>query len=316
MNDVEKLLNTLNNMEPISGKFRSHLSLFLSKQTKENHYTFLKPGQFAKKAWSVISGFIVTFGEYKNGTQTVMDIYGPGSLVTDLLSFIKKEPVTFKYMAIGKVELLALDRVDYFKLSDYPETAKLLQHICFTTLKANQAKLELHLLPQNAMMIRFFKDYNVFGLPDKYCASFLRIPLEKYIELKVLLLKSGEIELSAGNQQYTSHTHNMQTVYEVKSYLVDNYTNADIYNLSEIAALFNTTKKTLTIHFKKILGVTVHQLILKLRMEKAHTLLFINKTPVKEVYKLVGYKDVYHFSKVFKKTYGYSAKELILRPVP
>lgn len=103
----------------------------------------------------------------------------------------------------------------------------------------------------------------------------------------------------------------MQLAYEVKAYLLENYTQPGIDDIIKIAATFNTTKKTLTRHFKNNLGVTVHQLIQKLRLEKAMQLLSIHKLPVKEVCEQVGYIDVYNFSRKFKGHFKRTAKDVL-----
>lgn len=315
MPHVKSLLNKLNSMEPISNEFGDNMRKLVSKQTKNNNYIFLKPGQFASKAWTLLSGFIVSIGQDINGTPVVINIYSKGAIVTDLLSFFKKDPVAYKFVAIGKVEVLELKKEDYFELEQYPETSKLLLFITFLELKMSNAKSELLLLPPKAKMIRFFKDYDVSGLPDKYCASFLRITLEKYIELKIRLVKSHEIKNPPGSAKSDTDSHNRLMVYEVKKYVIENFTRHDMGDIVQIAGLFNTTKKTLTRYFLQVLGITVHDLILKLRMQMALDLLSNHKKPVKEVYSQVGYKDIYHFSKTFKSYFGFSAKEAITRGV-
>lgn len=317
MPHIKILLNNLNSMEPISNQFGDHLGSMLSKHTKNNNYTFLKPGQIAKKVWAVLSGFIVSLGQDINGNETVIDIYSEGAIVTDLLSYFKNEPVKYKFVAIGKVEILELKKEhNYINLQRHPETFKLDNAVTLLALKMKTVKEELSKLPLEAKMIRFFKDYKVSDLPHKYCASFLNITLDEYLELKAELLKSGKIELATASSKTGSRTYYEQKVYEVKLYLLDNYTRPDMCNIVKIASLFNTGKKILTEHFKKVMGITVYQLILKLRMEKALILLSNDKIPVKEVYSMVGYNDVYYFSKMFKNHHGFYAKEAITRSIP
>lgn len=311
MKDIENLLKKLNGMDPISREFRDQISTLLSKHKQQNCYTFLKPGQIARKIWYLLSGFIITSRQDNYGNPIVEDIYGPGSFVTDFISFLTKEPVGLKFSAIGNVEVLQLKYVDYQKLNLYPETGRLTQLITLAELKMSKEKSDLYSQTDEAKIIRLYSDDKVSGLPDKYCASFLHMPLEKYMELKVLLLKSGEIKLTAGKPPNDSQSRDMQKVYEVRGYLLENYTCPDIDNIVYIAKRFNTTKKTLTLNFRKILGTTVHKLIRKLRMEKAHLLFSCYKIPAIDVYKQVGYKDYYYFNKEFKRYYGVSTKNAI-----
>jgi AraC-like DNA-binding protein len=311
MNDLKNLVRKLNEMEPFSIEFGELITGLLSKHKQKNDYTFLKQGQIARKSWYLLSGFIIASRPDSSGNPIVTNIYGPGTFVTDFLSFFNKEPVTHRFSAVGNVEVIQLKYADYQKLSHFPEAARLTQLIILGALKIAKAKSDRYLLTDEAKMTSFFSNGNISGIPDKYGASFLHIQLENYVKLKLSLLKSGKIKLKGVNATSHNQGHNLQKVYEVKSYLLANYTRPDIDNIVDIATLFNTTKKTLTLNFRKTLNTTVHKLVFKLRMERAHQLFSRHKTPVKEVYKQVGYKNVYHFSKLFKKYHGVSAKEVI-----
>lgn len=56
--------------------------------------------------------------------------------------------------------------------------------------------------------------------------------------------------------------------------------------------------------FKDETGFSPINYLIKTRLSKAKTLLENEKLPIKVVAKQVGYDDVYHFSKLFKKYYG------------
>lgn len=62
--------------------------------------------------------------------------------------------------------------------------------------------------------------------------------------------------------------------------------------------------------FKKYLGVSPKQYLIKLRMNKALELLRENKLSVKEIAFACGYEDKKYFSRIFKKKYGYPPSEL------
>ena len=57
--------------------------------------------------------------------------------------------------------------------------------------------------------------------------------------------------------------------------------------------------------FKEATGVSPIHFLIKTRLAKAKLLLENDHLPIKIVAKQVGYDDVYHFSKLFKKYYGY-----------
>lgn len=62
--------------------------------------------------------------------------------------------------------------------------------------------------------------------------------------------------------------------------------------------------------FRELFGTTVFGYLNDLRMEQAHTLLLDEKKTVTEVADTLGYSEPHHFSKAFKKKYGYLPREL------
>lgn len=305
------LLNHVNKTRKISPRLEAHLIKKVSSYSICNGTTLLEIGQKAKSAWFLRSGFIVALEGNKSGQKTVTNIYCKGSIVTDLLSFFGDEKVCLDYLAVGQIEVLELKKSDYLEISHYPEISKLVQHTTFSELKMSRQKSSLRYARSNEMMEQFFIKYKPFGLPDKYCASFLEINLERYIELKVDLISLGKIKFPV--PQNHSNAVLVQAVYEIKAYLIDNLSQKESQNIELIASKFNITSKTLNRSMKDVLGFTLSHFILKLKMEKAYILLAHHKLPVKEVYQQLGYKNPFHFSKVFKKYYGYKAKEALLK---
>ncbi len=63
--------------------------------------------------------------------------------------------------------------------------------------------------------------------------------------------------------------------------------------------------------FKEETGISPIKFLIQTRLSKAKNLLENEKLPIKVVAKQVGYDDVYHFSKLFKKYYGMPPSTLI-----
>lgn len=76
--------------------------------------------------------------------------------------------------------------------------------------------------------------------------------------------------------------------------------------IQELAASVNLSEKYFITFFKKTMGVTPINYITQLKMKKALEYLHEQNYSVKEVASLVGYPDIYTFSKAFKKVYGIS----------
>lgn len=313
MNHFEQLLEKLNKMVPLSKGYEDQLGLLLKVVNRKNGFKFIEPGQLVTKSWQVLSGYVIAFARDKNDQLLAMDIYSQGDFFTERPSLHRQSPAHYAYVAISKVKAYELSESRLQLLKKYPETLKLLFASVVDDRERALKKEGMLLLPEKERVIDFFTRYSVHDLPDQYAASFLRMALQDYYELKVKLLDSGEIKMSGALLEPGTHTFNLQTIYDVKAYLKKNYARQDIGNTVQIASRFNTTKTTLTRMFKRVLNTTVHKLLLRIRMEKALSLLSSGSTSLQAVADAVGYKDVYHFNKEFKKYYRFSTKEATKR---
>ena len=61
--------------------------------------------------------------------------------------------------------------------------------------------------------------------------------------------------------------------------------------------------------FYQKFGETPKEYILKLKIESAKELLLSEKTLIKDIALKLGYSDIYHFGKIFKKKTGYSPSQ-------
>lgn len=84
---------------------------------------------------------------------------------------------------------------------------------------------------------------------------------------------------------------------------VSNHLSEIIY-IHELAEYINMSEKYFITFFKKTMGITPRQYIIQIKMKKALEYLQEQNYSVKEVAGLVGYPDIYSFSKSFKKIYG------------
>lgn len=74
--------------------------------------------------------------------------------------------------------------------------------------------------------------------------------------------------------------------------------------ISDLAHILNLSEKYFIMFFKKAIGITPINYIIQVKMKKALEYLHEQNRSVKEVAALVGYSDIYTFSKAFKKVYG------------
>ena len=74
--------------------------------------------------------------------------------------------------------------------------------------------------------------------------------------------------------------------------------------LEETASRFYVSKEYLSKLFKQRIGESFSEYVTSRRMDKAKELICDLKLPLKDVSEMVGYMDLAHFYKVFKKYYG------------
>nr|WP_121273274.1 helix-turn-helix domain-containing protein [Pedobacter schmidteae] len=308
MNHIDRLLNDLNNMFPLSAGFWNDLPPMMTEKRKKSHSIFLKPGNIAAKAWQLLSGFILVIRIGQRGEEIVERIYYSKQIVTDMNSFFENTPVRFRFEAIGEVKVLEIKKSDVLKLERYPETQKLIQHIIFQDTNAADTKAMMLRLPPLDRIREFLTNHPVDGLPYQYCASLLNLSQEEYIENKVFLESAGfkPLKIVENEDELISTS---DTAYKIKAYILKKLGQPDFGETKETADHFSITERTLNRLFVKTFGITVTKFILKRRMEKAYELLNREELTVGEAAAAAGYKDIYHFSRTFKRYYGYPPKE-------
>lgn len=96
----------------------------------------------------------------------------------------------------------------------------------------------------------------------------------------------------------------------VQAYVAENYMNEISFH--ELALVAHVSRTHLSMLFKKNIGCTFPEYLLKFRIGKAITIMKQRHLPLSEVSILVGFKDYAHFSRSFKKIVGLSPKEYMM----
>lgn len=78
------------------------------------------------------------------------------------------------------------------------------------------------------------------------------------------------------------------------------------YRVQGLAAELNCSRYHFTRVFKGITGVTPQEFVVKSRIEAAKGLLHSSSYTIGRIANLLGYKDIYFFSRQFKKKTGMS----------
>ncbi len=135
----------------------------------------------------------------------------------------------------------------------------------------------------------------------------------KYFMLKahliqILLLMIRDIYEAQDNNQKGCNFESYNKSYAVKkiiNYLNENYENK--ISLDQIAHNMYLSPVYISKIFKEETGESPINYLIKIRLEKARDILLTSGGgSIKSIANSVGYEDVYHFSKLFKKYYGIS----------
>lgn len=128
-------------------------------------------------------------------------------------------------------------------------------------------------------------------------------------ELLSSLLKSIIISIVRQNAENSENYESIKPfeIREIIDYIQKNYRS----NISNeiIAEKFKFNPSYLSRKFKKYMGVSLHSFIVNYRINTAAEILRTQNITASELISLVGFSDVYHFSKCFKKIMGVSPSE-------
>ncbi len=139
-------------------------------------------------------------------------------------------------------------------------------------------------------------------------SAFDRIPTEKSL---MNITKAFKTTDEINEEDLMSKMLNGITKYYdytgfLKEYVKENYMNE--ISFLDLAKICHVSRSHLSALFKKEVGCSFQEYLVNFRMHKAAKLLKEEHLKVFEVAELVGYPDVAHFSKMFKKYMGISPK--------
>lgn len=121
---------------------------------------------------------------------------------------------------------------------------------------------------------------------------------EDIIKASIAALASAVNKLAA--QQHITAGREDRIV-EIISYIQNDYKNVTLETLSEA---FHLSKPYLSKYIKEKAGMTFQEVVKKERMKKARALLRETNQTVETIAAEVGYENVEHFNRLFKKSYG------------
>lgn len=142
-------------------------------------------------------------------------------------------------------------------------------------------------------------------------STFDRIPTERAVLNTTKAFKSYD-DLSGNDPRLRVLEGQMDTrdyVQFVKEYIEEHY--MEEIQLRDLALFAHISGSYLSTKFRKEVGCSFTEYLIRFRMNQAKELLEENKLSCKEIAEKVGYSDYAQFSKMFKKYIGVNPKQII-----
>ena len=163
-----------------------------------------------------------------------------------------------------------------------------------------------------------FHTLNKYAMPAVLSPISHRFATEKYREIeKTLFLSTAENKMTVLSELYSlasrlfavneKPSHSNAVIKKATEYIFSNYDDCQL-TVSQVARECFVSEVYLRKLFTEKLSTTPFKFIIKVRMKHAHDLA-MERFPVKEIAHLVGYTDIYQFSRAYKKHFGYSPSE-------
>ena len=161
--------------------------------------------------------------------------------------------------------------------------------------ESKREKVSLRLLPNNRPDIR--------SLFESIIPYFDAAEGPSEEELRVKMIEGVYVLLNTDRSLYASLFDFVDPwKIDILDYLNENYM-LDL-SLSEIASYTGRSLATFKRDFAKVSDLTPQKWIIKRRLEAAHELIASGKRKISEICFDVGFKNLSHFSKLYKEAYG------------
>jgi len=150
-------------------------------------------------------------------------------------------------------------------------------------------------------------------LPSKGAESlmndFVSI-IKDAMNIKVELTQSGECNNFSDISEQFNYIQSLDSglsriIFRAKQYIKKNFASPEL-SLEEVSNYVEVSRTHLSAQFKKEAGMTFRDYLTNTRVDSARKLLEETNLRVYEICEMVGYTNVEHFSRIFKKTTGYS----------
>ncbi|MDA3845831.1 MAG: AraC family transcriptional regulator, partial [Vallitaleaceae bacterium] len=145
---------------------------------------------------------------------------------------------------------------------------------------------------------------NVFRKDMNYYDRLLRFEQTKEMDI---FIKNWVYWLMDYFSNQSNRTDS-NVIEKAKKYIFNNYKNAS-FSFKELSQFLGFSEKYFSATFAKEVGETFTCYLTRIRIDQAKELMITTNMKIYEICEEIGYNNVEHFSRVFKKSTGFSPRE-------
>lgn len=192
--------------------------------------------------------------------------------------------------------------------------------LCSFIGSSGQLPTELQHLVRPVEQENYTRVAKITPLMESVMWQILRCPFQgitkrMYLESKALELVSlvleQESEIQKGQRAIKPPAGTLKRIHYARTLLLQNL--HDPPSLPDLARQAKLNEYTLKRGFRQVFGTTVFAYLHKYRLEQARQLLITGQMAVSEVMAAVGFTDRQHFAAAFRKQFGLSPREFLMR---
>jgi AraC-like DNA-binding protein len=255
-----------------------------------------------------------------SGESVMMGFYLEGDATAEVTGLLPKRthPANIQYVCytpffkaefqmpphkLHRYFLIILSKEAYFRLLH--QHSELHQEFASSVLEGRHIYLSKTPLPITAEMKWVINDMR----NCQRTGSLKQLYLEaKITELLMLQLEQWQKHQVQPNRSSILRGDDEQRIAEAKAILEENFANPP--TIQELARLVYLNEYKLKQGFKACCNITVHNYVVRLRMEKARELLTQSQQSIGDIAYEVGYKNSAHFTASFKKHFGFLPSDI------
>lgn len=115
-----------------------------------------------------------------------------------------------------------------------------------------------------------------------------------------------------GNRQKQKIRLTFEDIHKIREghNIIINNLEKDLPSLKDFALQLGTNEFKLKYGFKELYGTTVHRFLMEERLRKSIMMIQFSGQSIKAIAQMTGFKSISHFSRSFKKRFGYTPSDL------